>query len=175
VWIVAKLTSKQKRFVDEYLIDLNATQAAIRAGYSLDTARAIGCENLTKPNIQNAIDAAKARRQVLTEVTQEWVIKNLVEVVNRSMEAAPVRNKRGELVTTHSADGELQAVFGYDSKGANTALKTLAEHLGMIKQNVNIDLKGTIALEDLIDDDDVAPGQADSDKDQTDYPVRDNE
>ncbi len=47
------MTKKQKRFVEEYLIDLNATQAAIRAGYSPTTAKEIGCENLTKPNISN--------------------------------------------------------------------------------------------------------------------------
>ena len=56
-----KLTNKQQRFIDEYLIDLNATQAAIRAGYSEDTAAAIGCENLTKPNIQKAITAGHAK------------------------------------------------------------------------------------------------------------------
>ena len=45
------MTKKQTRFIEEYLIDLNATQAAIRAGYSVDSAKEIGCENLTKPNI----------------------------------------------------------------------------------------------------------------------------
>lgn len=50
-----KLTVKQERFCYEYCIDYNATQAAIRAGYSEDTARIIGCENLTKPNIKNRI------------------------------------------------------------------------------------------------------------------------
>lgn len=45
------LSDKEKRFCEEYIIDLNATQAAIRAGYSDHTARSIGCENLTKPNI----------------------------------------------------------------------------------------------------------------------------
>ena len=54
------MTEKQRRFVEEYLIDLNATQAAIRAGYSPDSARDIGCENLTKPNIKAAIDRAMA-------------------------------------------------------------------------------------------------------------------
>ena len=49
------LTQKQRRFVEEYLVDLNATQAAIRAGYSKKTARAMGCENLTKPDIAEAI------------------------------------------------------------------------------------------------------------------------
>lgn len=59
---MARLTAKQKRFIEEYLIDMNATQAAIRAGYSPDSAKEIGCENLTKPNIKAAIDKAMAER-----------------------------------------------------------------------------------------------------------------
>lgn len=55
---MAGLTDKQQRLVDEYLIDLNATQAAIRAGYSEKTAKEIGSENLTKPNIAKAIEEA---------------------------------------------------------------------------------------------------------------------
>lgn len=55
------LSEKQKRFVAEYLIDLNATQAAIRAGYSAKTARSVGSENLTKPDIAAAIAKAQAR------------------------------------------------------------------------------------------------------------------
>ncbi len=59
----AKLSPKQERFVQEYLVDLNATQAAIRAGYSKKTAASIGEENLRKPGIQNFI--AHSRKQVL--------------------------------------------------------------------------------------------------------------
>ncbi len=51
------LTQKQQRFVDEYLVDLNATQAAVRAGYSEQTARRIGPENLSKPDIAEAVAA----------------------------------------------------------------------------------------------------------------------
>lgn len=58
--MATKLTAKQQRFVDEYLIDLNATQAAIRAGYSEKTAYSIGDENLTKPVIKDAIEKALA-------------------------------------------------------------------------------------------------------------------
>ena len=50
------MTEKQKRFVDEYLIDLNATQAAVRAGYSAKSAYSIGTENLKKPEIERAIE-----------------------------------------------------------------------------------------------------------------------
>ena len=57
------MTAKQQLFVDEYLIDLNATQAALRAGYSEKTARSIGAENLSKPDIEKAIaDALGADR-----------------------------------------------------------------------------------------------------------------
>ena len=59
----AKLTEKQQRFVDEYLIDLNATQAAIRAGYSVKTANEQGSQNLAKLSIQQAIAEQMAERQ----------------------------------------------------------------------------------------------------------------
>lgn len=71
------LTEKQQRFVDEYLVDLNATQAAIRAGYSADTARAIGHENLTKPDIQLAIAEARKAQQQRTQITADRVVLEL--------------------------------------------------------------------------------------------------
>lgn len=72
---MAKLTPKQQRFVDEYLIDLNATQAAIRAGYSPKTANEMGAENLAKPSIKQAIEQAKAERSERTKITQDDVLK----------------------------------------------------------------------------------------------------
>ena len=75
---MAKLTPKQQRFVDEYLIDLNATQAAIRAGYSEKTAYSIGDENLKKPEIKKAIEQAQQERQKRTLVTQDDVIRGLL-------------------------------------------------------------------------------------------------
>ncbi|MBO4938486.1 MAG: terminase small subunit [Oscillospiraceae bacterium] len=74
------LTEKQARFVAEYLVDLNATQAAIRAGYSEKTAEAIGYENLRKPQIAEAIDRAIQDRQKRTEITQDMVLRELARV-----------------------------------------------------------------------------------------------
>ncbi len=71
------MKGKQQRFVDEYLIDLNATQAAIRAGYSPRTAQVIGTENLSKPIIQAAIQEAQQKRSARTEITQDRVLKEL--------------------------------------------------------------------------------------------------
>lgn len=74
------MTPKQQRFVDEFPVDLNATQAAIRAGYSLHTAAAIGCELLAKPEIAAAIRAALAERQRRTAITADRVLEELARV-----------------------------------------------------------------------------------------------
>jgi phage terminase small subunit len=71
------LTRKQQRFVDEYLVDLNAIQAAVRAGYSAKTARSICEENLTKPDIRAAIVAAQEARQKRTQIDADWALKRL--------------------------------------------------------------------------------------------------
>jgi len=74
------LTDKQDMFCREYLIDLNATQAAIRAGYSEKTARALGSENLTKPDIQNRIAELKAVRNEEVSINAAYVLRRLVEI-----------------------------------------------------------------------------------------------
>ena len=74
------LNLRQRQFVREYLIDLNATQAAIRAGYSARTAGAIGGENLQKPEIQQAITVAMEDRSKRTEITQDCVLTELAKL-----------------------------------------------------------------------------------------------
>ena len=75
---MAKLTPKQQRFVDEYLIDLNAKQAAIRAGYSPKTAEQQGFQLLKKTSVSEAINEAQQERQKRTLVTQDDVIRGLL-------------------------------------------------------------------------------------------------
>lgn len=78
---MAKMTEKQKRFCDEYLIDLNATQAAIRAGYSEKNARNIASENLAKPNIRAYIDQRMAEKESALIADQDEVLKYLTSVL----------------------------------------------------------------------------------------------
>ena len=80
------LTPKQKRFIEEHLIDLNATKAALRAGYSEKTATEIGYENLTKPHIYTAIEAAKKARSERLQVDSDYVLKRLVEIDKMSID-----------------------------------------------------------------------------------------
>ena len=74
------LTPKQERFVQEYLIDLNATKAAERAGYSKKTARVIGGENLSKPAIAAAIHAAQGQRARSNAITAQRVLDELAMI-----------------------------------------------------------------------------------------------
>lgn len=79
----SKLTAKQQRFCDEYLIDLNATQAAIRAGYSKKTAKVIATENLTKPAISEYIEKRMAEKEAELIASQDEVLKYLTSVMRR--------------------------------------------------------------------------------------------
>jgi len=78
-----KLTPKQNIFVAEYLVDLNATQAAIRAGYSKKTAGQIGDENLRKPQIAKAIQESMSQRAERTEISSELVVQGILRVIRR--------------------------------------------------------------------------------------------
>jgi len=75
------LTPKQQRFVAEYLIDLNATQAAIRSGYSANRADAMGHENLRKPEIAAAVKEQQLARQSRTEIDQDRIVRELVNIL----------------------------------------------------------------------------------------------
>ena len=75
-----KLTAKQKRFCEEYLIDLNATQAAIRAGYSPESAADIGSDNMQKTEIKAEIDKQMAERSKRTGITQDRVLEELGKI-----------------------------------------------------------------------------------------------
>ena len=88
--MMAKMTAKQQRFCDEYLIDLNATQAAIRSGYSEKTARAIGNENLTKPDIKEYIEKRMAEKKAELIADQDEVMIYLSSVMRRDLKESVV-------------------------------------------------------------------------------------
>ncbi len=129
------MTNKQTIFVAEYIKDFNATQAAIRAGYSEKTAGAIGAENLTKPEIQEAISTAMSERAKRTELTQDYIVSNLMEIVSRTMQATPVIRK-GEQLTDENGQG----VWEFDAKNALRALELLGKHLGMFSDKIKAEI-----------------------------------
>ncbi len=148
------MTKKQKRFVEEYLVDLNATQAAIRAGYSPQTARDIGCENLTKPNIQNAIATAMAERSRRTGINQDRVIQeiaklaflNPVDVID--MDEATIKGEANRDDTACIASVKVKVIPGEDGNITEREIKTydklkalelLGKHLGMFSDKLKVE------------------------------------
>lgn len=113
-----ELTAKQKMFCKEYLVDLNATQACIRAGYSKKTANRIASENLSKPVIHNEIQRLKAIREKKVGLTAEKVLKDIERVREKaegseqfgvSLKASELQGKHLAMFTEkHQVDGEVK-------------------------------------------------------------------
>jgi len=100
------LTDKQAKFVEEYLIDLNATQAAIRAGYSEKSAGTIGTENMLKPSIQFAIRQRQQELKKSTEITQERILKE--ESCLAYSDLKDLLNEDGTMIPPHQIPEELR-------------------------------------------------------------------
>lgn len=120
----SELTPKQQRFVEEYLVDFNATQAYVRAGYAGNPNTAVVSSNagqlLRDQRISRAIAERRAALTEKVEVSAEWVLRNLMAVAQRSMTAEPVLN----------AEGIPTGNYTFDSRGANRALELIGKHIG---------------------------------------------
>ena len=163
------LTEKQRRFVDEYLIDLNATQAAIRAGYSVKTAREQASQNLTKLNIQQAISEKMAERSRRTGVNQDRVVMELAKIafVNAADvidsddatikagatadDTAAIQSVKVKVIPTKEGEGVEREIRLNDKL---KALELLGKHLGMWndKLDVNLNIPVVISGEDNLED-----------------------
>lgn len=147
---MAKLTAKQQRFCDEYLIDLNATQAAIRAGYSKKTAKQIGNENLSKPDIAEYIGKRMAEKEAALIADQNEVMRYLTSVLRgESVSEIVVIEGLGEGMSTakrfEKAPDENQRL-----KAAELLGKAHMIFTDKIQQEVDMDLNITV---DYGDDD----------------------
>lgn len=123
------LTEKQKRFVEEYLVDLNATAAAKRAGYSEKTADRIGPELLGKTCVSAAIQEAIKKRQKRTQITQDRVISEL-----------------GKVAFSDADDGS-ESSLKYTNK--LKALEMLGKHLGIFDRMDKAPNEGVQIIDDL--------------------------
>jgi phage terminase small subunit len=159
-----KITAKQKKFADEYLIDLNATQAAARAGYKDPN---FGRQLLTKTNVADYIQKKQALREKRTEITQDKVLKELANIAfaNGTDYAKVVKDGEtlavGIVPTDNLTDEQKSAVagikqtqFGVEIKLNDKlkALELIGKHLGMFedKQNNNCDIENLKSLAEML-------------------------
>ncbi|MCY1715214.1 terminase small subunit [Caproiciproducens galactitolivorans] len=153
-----RLTAKQQRFIDEYLIDLNATQAAIRAGYSEKTATSIGAENLTKPYIRTEIDKRMKSKQDSAIADQDEVLRTLTRVLRREeMEHSVVVAKKHK--SSYDSNGkkkivdeETPEVVAIPSKlsDVNKAAELLGRRYALWTDNTNVNADiGVTIIDDI--------------------------
>lgn len=132
------LSAKQQKFIDEYMLDLNATKAAIRAGYSPKTADSQGWRLLKKAEVVTRVEELKLQRSTKTLVDAEYVVSGLKEVANRCLQKAPVMDwdyEKKEFVQKTDADGN--GIWEFDSMGANKAFELLGKHAGVFEKDNN--------------------------------------
>lgn len=163
-----KLTPKQQRFVEEYLIDLNATQAAIRAGYSAKNADKIGPELLGKTRVKAAIDKAMAERSRRTGISQDRVLRELAKIafVNPTdvinMAEATIRGDANREDTAAIASVKVKTIPSEDGDIVERevkmcdklkALELIGKHLGMFTDKLNVNAEMAVKIVDDINDD----------------------
>lgn len=171
------LTARQSRFVAEYLLDLNATQAAVRAGYSSRTAESTGPRLLGKVNVSEAVRAAMEKREKRTGITQDRVLQELARIaffdIRTLYREDGSLKKPSELdddaaaalagvdvvemaggMAADAGEGEVKHVAAYTKKARvfdkNTALVNAMRHLGMMKDK--IEHSGNVAIHQLLAD-----------------------
>lgn len=165
---MAKLTAKQKTFVEEYLVDLNATQAAIRAGYSAKTANEQGSRLLANVKVREAVQEAMDKRSVRTEITADNVLHEIAKLAFSNMmdyitvlpdgmatidlsmltrdQAAAIQEMTVDVLKQHGDDeGHVQRVrFKLADKKGN--LELLARNLKLLTDKVEVDAGSLIDL-----------------------------
>ena len=157
---MARMTAKQKRFCDEYLIDLNATQAAIRAGYSARTANEQGARLLANVSVQEYIARKMAERSRRTGVNQDRVVLELAKIAFVKM--TDVVNSNGEIKADASPD-DLSCIESIKYKESDNefggsverevkigsklkALELLGKHLGMWNDKLDVNVTNPIVI-----------------------------
>lgn len=165
------LTDKQQRFCEEYLVDLNATQAAIRAGYSAKSANVIGPENLVKPCIQKKISEMKKELSERTGITIDRILNGLASIAFNDIRKlfsngslVPVEEWDDDtasaiagldVVTVSKGEGEVEYVAKVKTNDRLRALEKLYNHVTGTEDNpgatVNINIKPNHALDAIID------------------------
>lgn len=121
-----ELTAKQQMFCREYLIDLNATQAAIRAGYSEKTAYSIGEENLKKPEIAQYVQSLMDKRAQRVDVTADYVLNSIVEITERCKQGVPV-----------IVDGQRIGEWKFEPSAALKGCELLGKHLKLFTDKID--------------------------------------
>lgn len=130
------MTPKQEAFVREYLIDLNAKQAAIRAGYSESGAEVRGSELLRNRKVAAEIQKGMNIRAEKLEITADYVLETIVSTIERCKQAEPVLDRKGQPVMTETPDGGEAKAYTFNAAGVLKGAELLGKHLKLFTEKV---------------------------------------
>ena len=134
-----KLTIKQETFVAEYLVDLNATQAAIRAGYSAKNADKIGSELLGKTRVKEKIQERMDQRSERTEITADYVLKTIQDTIERCSQAKPVFDKSGKpVLIVNEQEQTIVPMYAFDPSSVLRGAELLGKHLKLFTDKTEV-------------------------------------
>lgn len=149
-----QLNARQRAFVAAYVIDKNATQAAIKAGYSKRSAAELASRLLRNVKIKSAIDDFYEKATAASQITVEYILDGLKEVADRCMTRKPVMVREGremvqatELIDDPNNPGQKieVGVWSFDSQGANRALELLGKYKKMFTDKVELEMIDNLA------------------------------
>lgn len=136
-----KLSDKQELFCREYLIDLNATQAAIRAGYSARSANQMASQNLAKHGIQERLAELKAERNERVNINADYVLIQAVKLHERCMQEVRPKRLKGEAV----CDKDGNAVYEFNAAGAAKALEIIGKHVDVQAFRESVEVRADLS------------------------------
>lgn len=145
---MSELNARQQAFVEQYVVDHNATQAAIRAGYAESGAHTTGYRLLKNEDVQAAVAERESNLADEIGITKQWLLTKLQEIVNESMKPTP-KTFHGGVVQVEDENGQRHTVFEIDAASANRAIETLMKHRGMFTERHQVEHSGTVYTLDL--------------------------
>lgn len=166
---IAGLTEKQARFCEEYLVDLNATQAAIRAGYNIKTARSQGSTLLTNPNVAAYIQRLREEQKTRSQVNADWVLQQLIDIATADAGDYTSIDSTGGIKYTPTdklTKKQRSAISAIEPTTAGPKIRTydriralelIGKHLGIFDrqaENSGPDVEDLSPLADMLDDND---------------------
>lgn len=154
---MASSGDRWRMFAQEYLVDLNGTQAAIRAGYAPEAAGRDAHRLLRTKRVSAEVSRLMSERMERVKIDQDFVVSKLLEVSERCMQARPVMVwDRSEKRHVQDTDENGNSIWTFDSTGANRALELLGKHLGIFVNKIETsgEVKAYITVDgrDLVDE-----------------------
>lgn len=145
---MAKLTARQQKWIEEYMVDLNATQACLRAGYSKKSIKQQGTENLANPSLMAEVNKLKEARSKKTGITAEYVLNAAAKLHTRCMGEEAIIDSDG---LTDIDEGGKVKKYPFNAAGAGKAIELMGKHVNVQAWKEKIEVSADESLIEVLE------------------------